>query len=47
MSALDFYKFNVDVEGHTDNVPINTPVYPLELGIICGEGIWCGEIIYK
>lgn len=28
MNALDFYKFNVDVEGHTDNVPISTPVYP-------------------
>lgn len=28
MNALDFYKFNVDVEGHTDNVPINTPIYP-------------------
>ena len=41
MSALDFYKFNVDVEGHTDNVPINTPVYPSnwELSVARASGV--------
>tara|TARA_R110002124_G_scaffold282274_2_gene457300 strand:+ start:12368 stop:12961 length:594 start_codon:yes stop_codon:yes gene_type:complete len=28
MNELGYYKFKVDVEGHTDNVPINTPIYP-------------------
>lgn len=41
MSALDFYKFNVDVEGHTDNVPIKTPVYPSnwELSVARASGV--------
>ena len=41
MSALDFYKFNVDVEGHTDNVPINTPIYPSnwELSVARASGV--------
>ncbi len=25
---IDYYKFNVDIEGHTDNVPINTLRFP-------------------
>lgn len=28
LDDLKKYKFNIDVEGHTDNVPINTPKYP-------------------
>ncbi|MEO1022925.1 MAG: OmpA family protein [Bacteroidota bacterium] len=28
MNAIDYYKFNVDVEGHTDNVPIQTARFP-------------------
>ena len=28
LTALEFYRFNVDVEGHTDNVPITTPQFP-------------------
>lgn len=28
LNAIDFYKFNVDVEGHTDNVPISTLQFP-------------------
>lgn len=28
MNMLDVYKFKVDVEGHTDNVPISTAVFP-------------------
>ena len=41
MNALDFYKFYVDVEGHTDNVPINTPVYPSnwELSVARASGV--------
>lgn len=41
MNALDFYKFNVDVEGHTDNVPINTPIYPSnwELSVARASGV--------
>jgi chemotaxis protein MotB len=41
MNALYFYKFNVDVEGHTDNVPINTPVYPSnwELSVARASGV--------
>ncbi|GAB5410090.1 MAG: flagellar motor protein MotB [Balneolaceae bacterium] len=41
MNALDFYKFNVDVEGHTDNVPINTPVFPSnwELSVARASGV--------
>ena len=41
MNALNFYKFNVDVEGHTDNVPINTPVYPSnwELSVARASGV--------
>lgn len=41
MTALDFYKFNVDVEGHTDNVPINTPIFPSnwELSVARASGV--------
>lgn len=41
MNALDFYKFNVDVEGHTDNVPISTPVFPSnwELSVARASGV--------
>lgn len=41
MNALDFYKFNVDVEGHTDNVPINTPIFPSnwELSVARASGV--------
>lgn len=41
MNTLDFYKFNVDVEGHTDNVPINTPVFPSnwELSVARASGV--------
>jgi chemotaxis protein MotB len=41
MSALHFYKFNVDVEGHTDNVPISTPIYPSnwELSVARASGV--------
>lgn len=41
MNALDFYKFRVDVEGHTDNVPINTPTYPSnwELSVARASGV--------
>ena len=28
LNALGYYQFRVDVEGHTDNVPINTPRFP-------------------
>jgi chemotaxis protein MotB len=28
LNLLDYYQFRVDVEGHTDNVPINTPRFP-------------------
>lgn len=28
INELGFYEFNVDVEGHTDNVPISTERYP-------------------
>lgn len=28
LNSIDYYKFNVDVEGHTDNIPINTPRFP-------------------
>lgn len=27
-AMLRFYGFNIDVEGHADSTPINTPVYP-------------------
>lgn len=27
-AMLQFYDFNIDVEGHADSTPINTPVYP-------------------
>ncbi len=27
-AKLQFYNFKIDVEGHADNTPINTPVYP-------------------
>ena len=27
-NRLQFYNFNIDVEGHADSTPINTPVYP-------------------
>lgn len=27
-SRLQFYNFKIDVEGHADSTPINTPVYP-------------------
>jgi len=41
MNALDFYKFNVDVEGHTDNVPISTPIFPSnwELSVARASGV--------
>lgn len=41
MNELDFYKFNVDVEGHTDNVPINTPIFPSnwELSVARASGV--------
>ncbi len=41
MNLLGFYKFNVDVEGHTDNVPINTPIYPSnwELSVARASGV--------
>jgi chemotaxis protein MotB len=25
---IDYYKFKIDIEGHTDNIPIKTPVFP-------------------
>lgn len=28
LTALEYYRFNVDVEGHTDNVPITTLQFP-------------------
>ena len=28
LNVLGYYQFRVDVEGHTDNVPINTPRFP-------------------
>lgn len=28
IKKLSFYEFNIDVEGHTDDVPINTPEFP-------------------
>jgi chemotaxis protein MotB len=28
LNLLDYYQFRVDVEGHTDNVPINTARFP-------------------
>jgi chemotaxis protein MotB len=28
LNGLSFYNFNVDIEGHTDNVPINTLRFP-------------------
>lgn len=28
LNAIEYYKFNVDLEGHTDNVPINTAQFP-------------------
>lgn len=28
LNAITYYKFNVDVEGHTDNIPINTSRFP-------------------
>tara|TARA_R110001599_G_scaffold150929_4_gene335517 strand:- start:150711 stop:151304 length:594 start_codon:yes stop_codon:yes gene_type:complete len=41
MNDLGYYKFKVDVEGHTDNVPINTPVYPSnwELSVARASGV--------
>ena len=27
-AMLQYYDFNIDVEGHADSTPINTPVYP-------------------
>ncbi len=41
MNELDFYKFNVDVEGHTDNVPISTPIFPSnwELSVARASGV--------
>lgn len=41
MNELGFYKFKVDVEGHTDNVPINTPIYPSnwELSVARASGV--------
>jgi chemotaxis protein MotB len=28
LNAIEYYRFNVDLEGHTDNVPINTAQFP-------------------
>ena len=28
LNLLNYYQFRVDVEGHTDNVPINTARFP-------------------
>lgn len=28
LGSIDFYQFYIDVEGHTDNRPINTPRFP-------------------
>jgi len=41
MNDLGYYKFKVDVEGHSDNVPINTPVYPSnwELSVARASGV--------
>lgn len=41
MNAIGYYQFNVDIEGHTDSVPINTPVYPSnwELSMARASGI--------
>lgn len=41
MNELGYYKFKVDVEGHTDNVPINTPIYPSnwELSVARASGV--------
>ena len=41
MNALGYYKFNVDVEGHTDNVPISTPIYSSnwELSVARASGV--------
>ncbi|MEX0721403.1 MAG: flagellar motor protein MotB [Balneolaceae bacterium] len=41
MNELGYYQFRVDVEGHTDNVPINTPIYPSnwELSVARASGI--------
>lgn len=41
MNELGFYEFKVDVEGHTDNVPISTPIYPSnwELSVARASGI--------
>lgn len=41
MSELGYYQFKVDVEGHTDNVPISTEIYPSnwELSVARATGI--------
>ena len=41
VNELYFYRFNIDVEGHSDNVPISTPVYPSnwELSVARASGV--------
>ncbi|MDR9416656.1 MAG: flagellar motor protein MotB [Gracilimonas sp.] len=41
MNELGYYQFNVDVEGHTDNVPISTERFPSnwELSVARASGI--------
>lgn len=41
MNELGYYQFKVDVEGHTDNVPISTEIYPSnwELSVARASGI--------
>lgn len=41
ITELGYYQFNVDVEGHTDNVPISTEIYPSnwELSVARASGI--------
>ncbi len=41
MSNIDYYRFNLEIEGHTDDVPINNRKYPSnwELSVARASGI--------
>ena len=38
---------DIRVEGHTDNIPINTPKFPLQLGAFHRPGDFCGTLLCR